>query len=356
MVTVVIPVYNAQDFVGESVRSITAQTYANLEVVVVDDGSTDASADEVLRVADGRVRIVRGAANRGQSEALNTGLTMAQGRYVALLGADDVALPNRIATQARYLDEHPSVGLVGTSYVRCDESGAVFDTFHVSEHPVVVLWRLLLSNPIGAPTVMMRREILGRAGCFDPTFVFAEDLEYWGRVALVAGIGQIDVPLTAYRNHEGSLSSATPNATATEAVARAHQKNVRRLTGLEVGLESLKVLAGGTPTSDAQLLAAYADLDALAAAFVRCRAHDASLRRLVLAELATVLLKLARVNDHLRLRAIRSIARFVREAGLGVGVSPSLWALVARVLPPRKVREIVKRIWRTGQTLRAWRT
>ena len=91
---------------------------------------------------------------------------------------------------------------MGTSYARCDESGVIFDTIRAPEHPVVVLWRLLLSNPIGAPTVMMRREITARAGYFDPAFVFAEDLEYWGRIALVAGIGQIDVPLTAYRTHK----------------------------------------------------------------------------------------------------------------------------------------------------------
>ena len=347
--------YNAQDFVGGSVRSITEQTFADLEVVVVDDGSTDASVEEVLRVADGRIRLVRGLTNRGQSEALNTGLRMARGRYVAILGADDVALPDRIATQARYLDEHPDTGLVGTSYARCDESGAVFDTFHVPEHPTAILWRLLLSNPIGAPTVMMRRDVFERAGYFDPFFVFAEDLEYWGRVASVVGIDQIDVPLTAYRVHERSLSSATPDAIATEAVARAHQNNVRRLTDLELGLDSLAVLAGGAPSSDAELLAAYDDLDALAAAFIRRYARDAGLRRLVLAELALVVVRLARVNDQLRLRAVRSIARYARNAGLGVVVSPQLWSLVVRVLPPRGARELARRTGRACEALRSWR-
>jgi len=355
-VSVIIPVYNAQKYVGEAIRSIVAQTYSDLEIVVVDDASTDSSMEEVRRVKDGRVRLVQNRVNGGQSRARNAGFEAAQGRYLALLDADDVALSDRIARQVDYLDRHPSVGLLGTSYSYLDGAGGFQGAFHVPENPVSVLWRLLVSNPIGTSTIMMRREVLDAAGCFDSGFAFAEDLEYWGRVALVAGIGQIDVPLTAYRVHGGSLSGTTPHAIAAEAAARAHQKNVRRLTGLDVRLESLKVLAGGAPSSDAQLLAAYGDLDALAAAFVRRWSPDAGLRRVVLGEVATVLLKLARVNDHLRLRAIRSIARFVREAGLGVGVSPSLWALVARVLPPREVREIVKRIWRTSQTLKAWRT
>jgi glycosyltransferase involved in cell wall biosynthesis len=351
-VSVIIPVYNAQGYVGEAVRSVVAQTYPDLEIVVVDDASTDSSVAEVLRVDDRRVRLLRNRPKGGQSRARNIGLEAARGHYVALLDADDTALPERIARQVAYLDRHESVGLLGTSYRYLDQAGALQGAFHVPENPTRILLRLLVSNPIGTSTIMMRREVLDVAGGFDPDFVFAEDLEYWGRVALATRIAQIDAPLTAYRVHEGSLSSATPNATAADAVAHAHQNNVRRLTGLEVGLGSLTLLAGGTPSSDAELLAAYTDLDVLAAAFVRRYAHDASSRRLVLSELAMVLLKLARVNDHLRLRAIRSVGQYVRDAGLGVGVSPSLWSLVARVLPPQGARDVAKRFVRAGQTLR----
>lgn len=123
-VSVLITLFNKAAFVEEAVHSILTQSYVDLEVLIVDDASTDGGLDKVRRIDDPRIRILESAVNTGRPAAANRGYNAARGEYVAVLDADDIAMPDRLARQVAYLDAHPAVGILGSfvesfgSYVR----------------------------------------------------------------------------------------------------------------------------------------------------------------------------------------------------------------------------------------------
>ena len=123
LVSVVIPAYNAQATLGETLRSVLAQTHRHLEIVVVDDGSTDGTW-QLMQEFDAAIRTVR-QPNAGLAAARNAGLVAAQGDFIALLDADDLCEPERIAVQIRYLQEHPDVLLCSSDFSGFDAQGAL---------------------------------------------------------------------------------------------------------------------------------------------------------------------------------------------------------------------------------------
>jgi len=113
LVTVFIPVYNAENYIRECIDSILAQTYSIFEVLVIDDGSTDGSMAVVASYGDPRIRVYKNDRNRGIPYTRNRGLELAQGKYIALMDADDVAVPGRLAACVAYLEAHPEARVVG---------------------------------------------------------------------------------------------------------------------------------------------------------------------------------------------------------------------------------------------------
>lgn len=156
------PVYNAQAYVEDAIASILSQSYRNLELVAVDDGSTDGTWQILNNAckADERLRAVRNDTNHGIVDALNRGLTLAGGRLIARMDADDLALPRRIEQQVRFLQGHPDIAICGTGIIEIHDSGDFF-----RRKPIVVgpeHLRALSSwcSPLAHPTLMFRREIL----------------------------------------------------------------------------------------------------------------------------------------------------------------------------------------------------
>lgn len=122
-VSVIIPVHDRAAYVSDAIRSVLAQSLADLELIVVDDGSTDDTVAVVRSFADPRLRLVRHEVNRGIPAARNTGLDEARGRYIAWLDSDDIARPRRLAVQVRFLEDHPAVALVGACAGKLDARG-----------------------------------------------------------------------------------------------------------------------------------------------------------------------------------------------------------------------------------------
>lgn len=340
LVSVVVPVYNAEQYVNEALLSLVAQTYSNLEIIAVDDGSTDGSAALVSAIGDPRIKLIRLSRNHGQSVAQNVGIEHAEGEFVAILGADDVAHIDRIHAQVAYLEANPSVGVVGTSYHLCDQDGVVIGTFRVPVDPVSILWRLMLHNPIGAPTVMIRRDALRRAGVFDPDLRFAEDLELWGRLAAVTRIGGLDLALTKYRVHSRSLSRMSPSYAVSAAVASAHQQNIKGLIGLMLPKDVLIVLSGGEPKYRPDLREVYAAVQQLAVVFMAKHARSQQERRRVFEEVTVTLQRLARLADEKRLCAIATAAHIAWATQPMLLASGAALRLSVKTLPPRSLRSI----------------
>jgi glycosyltransferase involved in cell wall biosynthesis len=206
-VSVVIPTFNSGRLVAEAVASALAQTVVPAEVIVVDDGSTDDTPERLAPYA-GRVRYIR-QENRGVSAARNRGVAEARGEFVAFLDADDVWHPRKWELQLRAFDRLPGLGMIGAQPF--DWPASVFPSLPGADAPRVtpVGWRdLVVKNYLTTSSVVVRRDVLERAGRFDTALQGPEDRDLWLRVAEVAPIVNLELPLVGYRDVPGSVSKS----------------------------------------------------------------------------------------------------------------------------------------------------
>lgn len=209
LVSVVIPAYNAELTVGETLASARAQTHRHLDIIVVDDGSSDETAAVVEAVAteDARVRLLR-QTNRGVAAARNRGILEARGNLIAILDADDLWHPTKIAKQVTALRQRGAeVGLVYTWYREIDGAGRILSSPSQPPYEGDVYAPLVLSNFLGGgSTALMRRACLREVGGFDSRFQGPEDTELFLRIAERYDIGLVPEFLMGYRLSAGSLS------------------------------------------------------------------------------------------------------------------------------------------------------
>jgi len=199
LVSVVIPFYNCP-YIAQAVESVLAQTYPNIEVIVVDDGST--SCAELLAPYAGRI-VYLGKANGGTASALNHGMRMAAGKYVAWLSSDDRFEPTKIARQVEHMEAH-GARICHTNFHSIDAFGAVTA---VNQAPVYPTAKAFIASflqycPVNGCTVMMTKEIIQGLGWFDESLPYTHDYDLWIR-AVLSGIDlhYINEPLTLYRWH-----------------------------------------------------------------------------------------------------------------------------------------------------------
>jgi len=209
-VSVVIPCYNREKFIAETVNSVLSQTWPNIELIVVDDGCTDGSR-AVLESFGPRLVILEhpGRVNRGQSAAINLGLRHSIGEYLAILDSDDLYAPDKIEKQVRFLENNPEFGLVYANCISIDEKGKELHKMYYSGHtppdgPDQVLEDCCFNVPSNA---LLRRSVFEQVGFLDEALRSAQDHDYGIRIAEVARIGYLDECLWNYRRHGGSISN-----------------------------------------------------------------------------------------------------------------------------------------------------
>lgn len=207
-VSVVVPAYNAAAFVGRAVDSVLGQSAADLELLVVDDGSTDATL-RVLAAYGDRLRAIA-QANAGPAAARNRGLAEARGRYVAFLDADDWWLPDKLAQQVALLDSRPEIGFCSTATRVVHADGTPAGDWPCSDIGASLLETLFIHSAVVSGStsgVLARRELLLAAGGFDERLRGFEDPDLWIRLAARAGYACIPEPLTVVVRTPGSVSS-----------------------------------------------------------------------------------------------------------------------------------------------------
>lgn len=205
-VSVLMCVYNGLPYLEQAVESILGQTFTDFEFIIVDDGSTDRGPDLLAGLRDSRVRYVRNTANRGIYASQNRALTLARGRYVAQLDADDLAHADRLGKQAAFLNANPQVGLVAAPVIHIDSLGRPRAGDFRPVSPVIIRWRLLFNNPIIHSSVMYRRDLVLEAGGFNHLEATSGDYELWSRLAGLTELAQFPEPLVRYRIHDRSSS------------------------------------------------------------------------------------------------------------------------------------------------------
>jgi glycosyltransferase involved in cell wall biosynthesis len=229
-VSVIVPTYNTRAHVRAAVESLLRQTLVELEVIVIDDASSDGSTETLSDITDSRLRIVRHWRNQGLSGARNTGIALSRGQYVALLDADDVSLPLRCERQVALLDARPEVGLVGCWSNRIDLQGRLIavgrDEWRVSDAALRPL--MLFTNPFTASTIMVRRSALPERG-FLP--IYAEDYALVADVARAAEVALVRETLVDYRITPGGIMQSKLERVAEDGLAT--QRSLLAEAGLD---------------------------------------------------------------------------------------------------------------------------
>ncbi len=211
MISVLMPVYNAEKYIAAAVNSILNQTFTNFEFIIINDGSTDNTSfilDEYAR-QDARIRLVS-RENKGLVATLNEGIAIAKAPLIARMDADDIALPNRLEVQKEFMDNHPGAVCVGSKAHVIDNHGRyLIDTKPKLSHEDIVLSALQGVSPITHPTALIRAEAMAKVGGYKFENYPAEDLALWIDLSECGELANLDEPLIEYRIHDGSISTSS---------------------------------------------------------------------------------------------------------------------------------------------------
>lgn len=231
-VSVLLPVYNVEAYVAEALASIQSQTLSDIEIVVVDDRSTDGTLRIVEQIAssDSRIRIVRTPRNIGLPAALNFGLPFCRASLIARMDGDDIALPTRLEKQLRLLDENPEIAVVGCATSAIDQLGRPIQGLGVSIKPITQK-SIVKTAELATPCLhiwMARREVYDTLSGYRE-LTCAEDYDFLLR-AISAGFQITNLPesLMLIRNRLGNLSSRLEQRKAHRYIVRLYQERLKR--------------------------------------------------------------------------------------------------------------------------------
>ncbi len=201
------PAYNAAMFVRESINSVLSQTFGDFELIVVNDGSQDQTADILASIRDGRLRIIHNDRNLGVAESSNRAMQQARGSYIARIDSDDVCLPIRLDRQKRFLDSHPNILMVGSEMFNLEAGAIKHDPRRGEPDPLIIRWMFNVGNPVGHPSIMFRAEVVRTLGWYMRNeFRVCEDFDFSHRVLRIGEIATIPEQLGIYRRHPQSLT------------------------------------------------------------------------------------------------------------------------------------------------------
>ena len=209
LVSVVIPAYNSAKYLNDTISSVLSQSYQNLELIIVDDGSTDNTSEVVSQfLSDSRCHYIK-KINEGVSKARNDGAKLSKGEYLAFLDADDILLKDSILEKVGILDSMNEIGLVHSDVQLMDEDGRITGIQMTglggyNKHIDILLWEECVI-PAPSSNAMIRKHIFDEVGGYDPSFSTAADQDFLIRVCKGYPIYRIQKPLTSYRIVKGSM-------------------------------------------------------------------------------------------------------------------------------------------------------
>jgi phenylacetate-CoA ligase len=214
LVSVIIPTYNAAQYIKDALESAFSQTYKNLEVIIIDDGSTDNTKTVIEQYAQHNTQNIHYIyqSNKGLSSARNTGIKASKGVYIAFLDSDDIWLPAKIECQMSAISESNSIGIIGCGGYFIGSNNRIMKEFNRENcsDKKDLLKRLSFKNIVsGGSEALVKRECLDKAGLFDETLISAEDWDMWLRIAKFWDIRFVEKPLVKIRVRDDSMSAPT---------------------------------------------------------------------------------------------------------------------------------------------------
>lgn len=200
-VSVIMPVYNAESFLEESISSILNQTYSDFELLIGDDGSTDRSIEIIRSFKDDRIIVIRNDKNLGIPGTLNRLIEASRGAYIARQDGDDISLPERLEKQVNFLDKHPEIGLCGTNFTSFGRKTRRM-CMPLQDEDIKVY--MLVSNPVCQPTIMIRKS--NRTKYYDQTWDLSEDYALCYEMSKTSKLANLPDFLLNYRWHDTNIS------------------------------------------------------------------------------------------------------------------------------------------------------
>lgn len=245
LVTVIIPAFNPNGYLVDSIESILKQTYTHLEVLVIDDGSTDGSTTFLMHHSDSRLTLVK-QMNGGKSTAMNRGIEMARGKYMLLQDADDVSHPNRVEVLLEEMERHPHLGIVFSGYDMLIDRKVVAPTFSSLNESQCASLIAQFKMPGHDPTIMVRMDI-ARKFLYDTNLRLAQGLDFILRIGEKHAIKRVGRCLYTYRITENSATRKNVERRlkyVNQVLSQAHLRRgqiVPRYLLNDISLESVKV-------------------------------------------------------------------------------------------------------------------
>lgn len=209
-VSVILPVYNAEQYIEKALLSILNQTYVNLEIIVVNDGSTDKTKTIIKELAntDKRIQFIS-RENKGLVKTLNEAIGHTTGKFIARMDADDVCHVERIAKQVKFFNENPSYGVLGTSCRLIDEKGNLIGQRVVSATHKLIKAGLIFGNQMSHPSVMFNLNVIDKSELYYKEIKLAEDYELWLRLIDRYRFANLSALLVDYRILSTSISGSS---------------------------------------------------------------------------------------------------------------------------------------------------
>lgn len=211
-VSVIMPVYNAEAYLPQAIKSILGQSFADFELIIINDGSADKSLGIINTFAkqDGRIKVIS-RSNKGLINTLNEGISKARGQYIARQDADDISQPTRLQRQIAYLKTHPGIGLLGTNIEVIDDSGRIVPR-HIAfvdllTNPSDLKLAEIFSNQFAHGSIMAKAALL-KENKYNPAYKHAEDYELWSRLARRVKVANLKEALYQWRLHETGVTSS----------------------------------------------------------------------------------------------------------------------------------------------------
>lgn len=204
-ISVIMPVYNSEKYLREAIDSVLSQKFSDFEFIIVDDASTDKSLEIIESYSDPRIIILQNNMNLGLPGAINKGISLSRGTFIARMDADDISLPNRFKEQILFMENNPDIVMCGTFAQSIGNKKSVLMKHPTDPDEIKV--NLLFKTSFIHPTIMMRREFMSLNNLkYDPEFLQAQDYELFTRISRVGKTANIPKVLLLYRKHEKQTS------------------------------------------------------------------------------------------------------------------------------------------------------
>lgn len=247
LVSVIMPAYNAERFIGEAILSILNQTYENFELIIVEDSSTDNTLAEIKKWNDQRIRLFCNEENKGISYSTNRGIALSKGEYIALLDDDDIAEPERLSIQVEYMRKNTDIDIVGGRYMEIDEEGNIIQYYNIPRNNPKYIKAMLLLHFVDFAngSAMIRKDFIEKNHLsFQENCYGMQDFRFYIESSKVGKISSVKEVVMRHRIHENNETKRRKNENEKERAETyaSFQKYSLERSGFLLDEEELNVL------------------------------------------------------------------------------------------------------------------